>query len=190
MITKITYGVTNNLGDYNSERIDAEYMLSEGENPNAAMVKLKAFVKTGCIELGEANDTKPSENRLPVNDNTDTDSDKSDTLADSEPKEEVKEEAPKKKAKKKATKKAPAKKVAKPNVVFDYENKEHKKAMAGVLREVSEFKGKDSAPEVLAKAKEVTQDMIGKDMYSPKGELLDTFKELVQEAMADEEDGL
>jgi hypothetical protein len=44
MITTISYRRVKNLGNYQSETIEAQYLLSENETPEEGMIKLRSFV--------------------------------------------------------------------------------------------------------------------------------------------------
>jgi len=174
MITLIKYGVTKNLGDYNSERIDAEYQLSDTDCPNKAMANLKHFVNTGCVV--KANEPSPKTT-------TETKVDEDVKLPETPVKtEEEKKPAQKvtKKAAKKTTKKATGKKVTpKANIVYSRDEKTHKDELSKILSE--EFPNWKT--ELLAQAKALSGKLVGTDIYSFKGELLDSFKEAVTEGM-------
>ena len=43
-ITEVSYGLTLNLGDYKSLRIDATSRVSDGEDPKLAMLELAGWV--------------------------------------------------------------------------------------------------------------------------------------------------
>lgn len=58
-ISIIKFGLTKNTGNYESERIDAEYQVAEGECPVEAMEKLKKFVATGTMEEAPKKEEKP-----------------------------------------------------------------------------------------------------------------------------------
>lgn len=167
MITLIKYGRTTNLQDYNSERIDAEYQLAEGENATIALANLKAFVTTGVIQ---------EEKKI-----TTTEAKVKEDIKEVEVEVEVEESTvANKKVAKKATKKTAT---PKPNIKYSREDKAHKTTLAEILD--SEFP--TWKKEMLSKAKEVSIALEGEDIYSPKGELLPSFKESVIEGMSDSE---
>lgn len=181
MITEIKFGITKNTGDYNSERIDATYMVAEGENPNAAMVKLKSFVKNGAIEL-------PKEEKKAPKTTTEKKVEE-DIKAPAPAPKETKEE--KKAAKEKETKKAASKKATKKAVkkdepiVYDREVKDHKKKMAAILNDEFPTWKKDS--ELSALAKGLSEKLVGTPIFDKKGNLLDGFVEAVREGMSTDE---
>lgn len=172
MITLIKYGLTKNLGDYNSERIDAEYQLSEGESAVEAMEKLKKFVKEGTIEEPKIAVEEPAK---------------------------VEEPKVEEKPKKKATKKAPAKnkeveekpveekpKKAKALPKYEAYNRDlsdHKKAMGVLLDEVCpEWRNNE---DLKAKAGGLSRDLNGHDFRDKKGKVVDDFKAAVIKEMVD-----
>lgn len=166
MITLIKYGKTINTGDYNSERIDAEYQVGEGECAVEAMKKLKHFVNTG-----EYN--KPEK-----------------LVAKADKVEEKKvEEAPveeKKPAKKKTTKKKPAKKVVKevkPEVVnYNREDKSHKKILGDTLKKYNENWKAEAKDECVAFSK----DLEGKPFLDAKGVILSEVEKQIQDLLSED----
>src|SRR4051794_29142152 len=47
MTTDVSYGATFNLGNYENERIDIRLATLDGETPEAALARAKAFVAAG-----------------------------------------------------------------------------------------------------------------------------------------------
>lgn len=187
MITKIAYGITRNLGDYNSERIDAEYQVAEGENPNAAMVKLKTFVKTGAMQVESEPERQITSGPNPTEEKVTEDIERGSAPTEritKEEKEEVKKKATKK-ASKKTTKKAAKKDEP---IKYDREQKDHKKKMAAVLNEHFPTWKKDA--ELGALAKGLSEKLVGVPIFDKKGNLLDSFVEAVKDGMATDDDGL
>ncbi len=183
MITKITYGITRNLGDYNSERIDAEYQVAEGENPNAAMVKLKSFVQNGAVEVSAPVEEPPKPAKTKTEEKVEEDMDAGSTPE--KPEKKTTKKVAKKAASKKATKKAAKKDEP---ITYDRENKDHKKKMASVLNEHFPTWKKDA--ELGALAKELSGKLVGTPIFDKKGNLLDSFVDAVKDGMATEDDGL
>lgn len=168
-ITLIKFGRTTNLQDYNSERVDAEYQLGEGECPEKAMSKLKDFVNTGKFREEEVAEEKP------VKKATKKVSKKVEEPKEEEVVEEKVEEKPEKKVtKKKVTKKKPAEK--KPKVTtYDRElaNKPHQKLLAAEFRTHDPEWKKNHKEE----CQEFSKNMQGKDFLDHKGNILESVKE-------------
>ena len=175
-ITEIKYGRTINTGDYNNEKIEATYVVAEGECPQGAMVKLKNFVNTGEY-LSEPKVAKTT---------TETKVDE-DMVVTETPKKTEEEKKPAQKATKKAakkvTKKATGRKALtpKPDVVYTRESKAHKDEMAGILSE--EFPNWKTEEGMPAKAKALSTRLEGTPIYNHKGVLLDGFREAIIEGM-------
>ena len=54
-ISSVKYGRVKNLGDYQSERMEAEYVLEGGETPEQGLAEVKRFVKAQ-LGLGPSED--------------------------------------------------------------------------------------------------------------------------------------
>lgn len=170
MITLIKYGITKNLGDYNSERVDAEYQLGEGESAVEAMVKLKAFVHTGKYDEVESAPKKVQE----VVETTP----KEEPVV-SEPIEEPTKEEPKAE-KKKVVKKAPKEVTIKDTsknikaVMYDRTIKAHTTIVQEIIESVYPNWKTDAV--VKPKALEASKSMHGKPFLHLNGTPLESFK--------------
>ncbi len=179
-ITLIKYGITKNLGNYESERIDAEYQVGEGQCAMEAMIELKAFVNSGVVPSPKKEEPKKEEEV------------KEEPKKEEEVKEEPKKEEPKKTTKKKVepkkeeVKEEPKKTTKKPKEIpYSRKEKTHKAILATVLGD--KFPTWKQDAELKARALETSQALEGVPVMDNKGTMLPSFLDKVVELMSDED---
>ena len=163
--TNLKYGrkITNiekeSISQYGNEYFEAEAIIHEGDQADAAAELLVKFVDS-ILGLGEK--PTPKQEVAPKKEES------------TYKKEEVKEEeAPKKE--KKAKKDAPKKeKKVDPNTIYDRDVKEHKRQMGSTLTEICpEWKE-------LGIGKAISESLEGSEMFKGStGEVLESFKQLI-----------
>jgi len=168
-VTKINYGLTVKIGDdYHKAHLEAD--LFPGDDYSKAkselMAEVAAMVKAidGAVVTTEP--TSPEETP--------------------EKKTRAKRGTAKKEDDKPVEKKTRSR--AKKVVVYDRDNKDHKKELSATLHEVAPGWNKDA--DLKAKAGELSKSLVGSDLLGTDGNVLDSFKDAVKEGMVGEGDGL
>ena len=181
-ITEVSYTRKVNLGNYESADLSMTAVLSDKDDATKAAEKLKAQVEI-VLGLKDKIDFEQVEeidggtvhmkdgSKVEVTENTEFDYKE----------EEVEEKPVKKAAKKKVAKKKTAKKKAakkSKDILYDRSNDQHKAELAKILNEHCE--GWKTQP---AKAKEVSEQLVGDAIFDGEGVLKEEFINSVVEGM-------
>ena len=165
-ITNIKYSKTIQSAQYEPETLEAHATLTDGESFEECASELRSIVS---VALGRSA-TKST-----------TTAAKSAKSGKAEPKEEAPEDIKKSSG---AGKKAAPKKASKSkkkNVAYNREVKAHQTELGKILH--AEFPGWKEDDDLKKNAKAASADLVGKDFMSGEGVVLDSFIDLVKEAM-------
>jgi len=176
-IVQVTFEKKWNLGDYNSELINAVAVIDEGENPSAVLKELIAYVKTkGETEIQGVAQTQPT--------TTETKKEKVDKpkkekveKTSTENKEEAQDGKEKSEKQSQASEKSEqsevkeTKKVKGKATPYDPDASLHKKLLGEILDKAAPGWKTNTAP-----YKEASQAMRGKDFLDAEGLVLENFK--------------
>lgn len=193
--TEIKFTRRYNVAQYEHEEYSVTALLEEDDDAVEGLQKLKADVAAaygGACSSGESepdeSDTDESSEEETGEEDTDVEDSETDSESD-ESEEEAEEEAPAPAAKAAKSAKAPKstagtkggkKFKAKPQV-YDRNNETHKELFSGVLKVVAPDWKKTADSK--AKAKTVSQKMVGKEFLDANGEVVAAFKTEVKKLM-------
>lgn len=155
-ITNFRYSRTVNPKDAFSETLEAHVELDDGEKMSEAFPKVKSAVSKLLGDQAAASES--------------TTTNEDGAGASKTAKKTTKKTA--KKAAKKTAKKA-AKKTAPKNVPYDRDVKAHKTALSTILTD--NYEGWNNDEVLAAKAKELSGELVGEDMFDADGNVLDAF---------------
>lgn len=170
----VKFGITKNLGDFNSERIDFASIVEEGECPLEVLAILKELVKGNKPASIKAEAITIAETKAP----------KEEVKVEKE--EVVEEEAPAKEEKP-VKKNAPAKKTATApkktkDVPYDRTIQTHKKLLGELFDEIAPDWRKDA--DIKPKAIEASKTLlIGEGFLDAKGNIVESFKSKAKKAL-------
>lgn len=180
-VTEISYVRRKNLGSYEYEELSMSAVIEEGENTSEEVDKLKNEVLSalGIVTAPTpepVKETKVKEEKPKVK---------------KEPKQEIppviekeEEETPEPpKLPETKEKKAPKKEKVVEPTPYDRDKQTHKDLFANLLN--TSFPGWSTDKAAIGRAKHASLAMVGEDFLNEKGEILPTFKEAVNNLMAE-----
>jgi len=186
-ITDLIYKKRFSLGDYSFSEITLNGILAEKDEVESCIKELKHLADKHLEKRGvEINETLTMKKEIVKEEPKKEEPKKEEPKKEEPKKEEPKKEEPKKEEPKKEEPKkevdAPAKKTTKKKVVkkkvaktiaYDRENDNHKADLSELFD--THYTGWRKSKEMILKAKEISMELNGIEMYDSEGKLLETF---------------